>query len=265
VSRSLLFPFVIALILHVLLARVEFDFFKAPLRVGNAPKTITVDLIRPIEEKEPSKAGKAPVSVKKPEKDRVKTLVAKKTKPEPKPRTKPTIKKDNTRIQREQPMAMKEAPQEIEALAYQPSPIIPQEKEEKRTSESEYAFAPDTLDVPAGLQKGEDIPQAGEKNRSALAPLDEPIVFATPNYKENAPPSYPMLARRRHYEGTVLLDILVRRDGTVGSVRLAQSSGHESLDQSAIREVMKWTFYPGKKGDEPLEMWVTIPIRFQLR
>jgi TonB family protein len=264
-SRSLLFPFMIAIILHLLLARVQFDFFKAPLRARNAPKTMTVTLIKPIEEKKPSKAEKPPLKVKKLEKGRIQTSVTRKTKPEPKPRIKPTIKRHNTKIQRETRMAMKETSQEIEAPAYQPSPTIPPEKEGKRTPESEYAFMPDAVDIPTVLQKREDIPHAGEKHRSAPAPLDEPIVFATPNYKKNNPPSYPLLARRKHYEGTVLLDVLVRREGTVGSVRLAQSSGHETLDRSAIREVMKWTFYPGKKGDEPLEMWVTIPIRFQLR
>lgn len=264
-SRSLVFAFVIAVILHVFLTRVQFDFFKRPLRLRNASEAITMDLIQPREERKPPKEEKPPVIVKKLEKDRIKTSVAKKTQPVPKTRTKQTIKRDHTRVQREPPMDMKEAYQDMGAPAYQPSPIIPQEKEEKTVSESEYAFVPDAVDVPTVLQKRADIPHAREKNRSTPASLDEPIVFATPDYKKNSPPSYPLMARRRNYEGMVLLDVLVRRDGMVGSVRLAQSSGHETLDQSAIRGVMKWTFHPGKRGDEPLEMWVTIPIRFQLR
>ncbi len=264
-SRSLVFAFMIALILHVFLAGVQFDLFKGPLRVRNAPEAITVDLIKPIEEKKPSKAEKPPVIVKKPEKDRIKTSVAKKTKPGPKPRTKPTIKKDNTRIQREMPSATKEASQKIEAPVYLPSPEISREKEEKPNSERKHAFIPDMVDIPTALPNRDDVSHAEEEDRSPLSSLDEPVTFATPNYKKNSPPTYPLLARRRNYEGTVLLDVLVRREGTVDSIKLARSSGHEALDRAAIRAVSEWSFHPGKRGDEAVEMWVTIPIRFQLQ
>jgi protein TonB len=73
------------------------------------------------------------------------------------------------------------------------------------------------------------------------------------------------LARRRNYQGTVLLEVLVTREGKVGSVRLARSSGFEMLDRAAIKGVKRWVFHPGRKGDELVEMWVKIPIRFQLR
>lgn len=260
-SRSLVFAFVIALILHVFLAGVQFDLFKGPLRVRNAPEAITVDLIKPIEEKKASKAEKPPVIVKKLEKDRIKTSVAKKTKPGPKP----AIKTDNTRIQREMPPAAKEASQKIEEPVYLPSPEIIREKEEKPNSERKYAFIPDMVDIPTALPKRDDVSHAEQEDRSPLSSLDEPVSLATPNYKKNSPPTYPLLARRRNYEGTVLLDVLVRREGTVDSIKLARSSGHETLDRAAIRAVSEWSFHPGKRGDEAVEMWVTIPIRFQLQ
>jgi protein TonB len=259
VSRSLFFPFMIALILHVLLARVELDFFKGPLRARDVPKALTVDLIKPMEVKEPSEIAKPAVIVKNAEKGMVKPSITKKLTPKPIP----SIKRETTGVQR--PLSEREVPLKTEAPAYLPSPKIPREKEEKRASKTEYAFVPDMVDIPTALQKREDVSHAGEEEQSALSSLAETITFATPNYKENTPPAYPLTARRRNYEGTVLLDVLVRRDGTVGSVRLSQSSGHEALDQSAMRAVMKWTFHPGKRGDEPLEMWVTIPIRYQLR
>jgi protein TonB len=257
VSRSLLLPFMIALILHVLLARVELDLFKGPLRARDAPKALTVDLVKPMEVKEPSEVAKPAVIVKKAERGVIKPSATKK------PTPKPTIKRETTEMPR--PLPKREAPQKTEAPAYLPSPKIPQEKEEKDFSETEYAFVPDMIDIPTALQKREDVPHAGKEERSPLSSLAETITFATPHYKKNTPPAYPLMARRRNYEGTVLLDVLVKKDGTVGSVRLSQSSGHEALDQSALQGLMKWTFHPGKRGDEPLEMWVTIPIRFQLK
>jgi TonB family protein len=152
-----------------------------------------------------------------------------------------------------------------DAFVPPPSSKIPVEEQENNNSETRYAFVPDMVDIPTALPKRKDIPQTAEENRSARTSLDEPITVATPNYKENSPPTYPLLARRRNYEGTALLDVLVKRDGAVGSIRLARSSGHKSLDQSAMRGVRKWTFHPGKRGGEAVEMWVKVPIRFRLK
>jgi len=263
VSRSLALAFLIALILHVLLAGVELDLFKGPLRVRNVPGPLTVDLITPIEEKKPSKPDKPPVIVNKPEKQVIRDSITKK--PKSKPRAKPTIKTEHPEIQRKQPLPKKEPSRKTDAFAPPPPSKIPGEKEEKDNSETRHAFVPDMVDIPTALPKRKDIPQTGEEHRSARTSLDETISVATPNYRENSPPAYPLLARRRNYQGTVLLDVLVRRDGTVGSIRLARSSGHKSLDQSAMRGVRKWSFHPGKKGVEAVEIWVKVPIRFRLK
>ena len=262
-SRSLALAFLIALLLHVLLAGVELDIFKGPPRVRNALGPLTVDLVAPIEEKEPSKPYKPPVIVKKPEKEVIKESIIKK--PKSKPRAKPAPKTKDPEIQRKQPLAEKEPSRKAEAFAPPPPSKIPGDKEEKSNSETRYAFVPDMVDIPTALPKRKDIPQAGEEHPSPRTSFNEPDTVATPNYKENNPPAYPLLARRRNYEGTVLLDVLVRRDGTVGSIRLAESSGYKSLDQSAISEVRTWTFHPGKRGGEPVEMWVKVPIRFRLK
>jgi TonB family protein len=261
VSRSLVLAFVIAIILHALLAGVELNIFKGPLRVSNVPKALTLDLIKPSEAKKPSKAEKPPVLVRKPDKAVRETAITKKLKPKPKP----TMKTEKPKTHLKRLLPKKEPAEKTEALARLKSSEIPREKEEKGISERDYGFAPDVVDASTALPKEKDSPPAGEEDRSPLTPPDEHITFATPNYKRNSPPKYPLLARRKNYEGTVLLEVLVRTDGTVGSIKLARSSGHETLDQSAIRGVRKWTFHPGKRGDEELEMWVTIPIRFQLK
>jgi protein TonB len=263
VSRSFALAFLIALLLHVLLAGVGLDIFKGPLRVSNVLGPLTVDLVTPIEEEKPSKPDKPPVIVKKPEKQVIKDATTKK--PKSKPRAKPAIKTEHPEIQRKQPLATKEPSKKTEAFAPPPPSKIPGETEEKSNSETRYAFVPDMVDIPTALPKRKDIPQTGEEHRSARTSLDETISVATPNYRENSPPAYPLLARRRNYQGTVLLDVLVRQDGTVGSIKLARSSGHKSLDQSAMRGVREWTFHPGKKGGEAVEMWVKVPIRFRLK
>jgi protein TonB len=88
---------------------------------------------------------------------------------------------------------------------------------------------------------------------------------AVPAYRKNPPPSYPRTARRRGYEGTVLLEVLVGREGEVKDLRLFESSGHDVLDHAAMKAVMQWAFDPGMRGDEPVEMRVKVPVRFDLK
>jgi len=132
-------------------------------------------------------------------------------------------------------------------------------------SEENDRFVPDMVDVPIAPPKTDNTPEELVKKESPDLPPAPPITYALPNYKQNSPPKYPLLARRRNYQGTVLLEVLVTREGTVGSVRLARSSGFEMLDRAAMKGVRKWLFHPGKRGDEVVEMWVKVPIRFQLR
>jgi protein TonB len=88
--------------------------------------------------------------------------------------------------------------------------------------------------------------------------------LAYPDYKINPKPNYPMIARRKGYEGVVLLKVWVLENGKVGKIELQKSSSHEMLDKSAMKAVENWIFIPGKKGGEPIPSWVTVPIKFQL-
>ncbi len=50
---------------------------------------------------------------------------------------------------------------------------------------------------------------------------------------------YPGMARRRGWQGRVVLDFAVRPDGRISDVRVAQSSGHQVLDRSAVRTLRR--------------------------
>jgi protein TonB len=92
-----------------------------------------------------------------------------------------------------------------------------------------------------------------------------PIERAIPRYDVNPKPTYPGVARRRGYQGRVLLAVRVLPDGTVGGVKVARSSGYKVLDEAALRAVRKWRFVPGRRGDQPIEMAVQVPLTFRLR
>jgi protein TonB len=90
------------------------------------------------------------------------------------------------------------------------------------------------------------------------------LIMARPLYRKNPPPRYPRQARRKGYEGIVILEVLVDQKGTVNDLRVFQSSGYKILDQSALESVHKWVFEPGTRNGETVKMWVRVPIRFKL-
>jgi protein TonB len=61
------------------------------------------------------------------------------------------------------------------------------------------------------------------------------------------------------------VEILVRKDGTVGDVKLLQSSGDPDWDSLALRSIRKWLFDPARRDGTPVELWVRQPLLVQLR
>jgi TonB family protein len=59
------------------------------------------------------------------------------------------------------------------------------------------------------------------------------------------PPQYPFVARARHWTGAGLFACNVRPDGTVASVHVLRSTGHDELDEAAISALRRWKFRPG--------------------
>ena len=49
--------------------------------------------------------------------------------------------------------------------------------------------------------------------------------------------NYPDEARRKKIYGQLILNVVIRKDGTIDDLRLVESSGHEVLDQAAMRIV----------------------------
>ena len=99
-------------------------------------------------------------------------------------------------------------------------------------------------------------------------PPREPVAAVPPSfnaaYLRNTPPRYPLLARRNGVEGRVNLKVLVTRDGRAAQVQVQDSSGSPALDNAALEAVKNWQFVPARRGQEPLEAWVIVPIIFKL-
>jgi protein TonB len=90
-------------------------------------------------------------------------------------------------------------------------------------------------------------------------------IRATPlGYGENPPMPYPRTARRRGWEGEVLLRVDVSAAGTVTDIQLEKSSGYRILDNTARREVFNWRFSPASRNGKPRADTVLVPVHFKL-
>lgn len=79
------------------------------------------------------------------------------------------------------------------------------------------------------------------------------------------PPVYPLVAREQGWEGTVRLRVVVNPDGHAEDITVHQTSGHEVLDEAAVKAVRSWQFIPARDGNIPIQSIVEIPINFDLR
>ncbi len=76
--------------------------------------------------------------------------------------------------------------------------------------------------------------------------------------------SYTDDARRRGIEGEVLLEIVVRRDGSVGDVHVRRGL-ERGLDQRAIDAVRQWRFSPAMRRGAAVDVIVEVAVDFKLR
>ncbi len=113
-----------------------------------------------------------------------------------------------------------------------------------------------------------------EGQAKKIPEIEEILDFTTNNYPDNVNPPeliefqrpvYPKNLRERDVEGKVILKILIDKEGKVKEIHIFESSGYEAFDQIAVKSVRQWQFKPAKKGNQPRESWVLIPINFQIK
>ena len=99
------------------------------------------------------------------------------------------------------------------------------------------------------------------RDENAAVVLDQKAI---PAYRHNEQPHYPAMAKRRGYQGEVVLHVLVDSRGSVSEIEIKATSGHSILDRAALAAVKRWRFFPATVGGKPVAMWVDVPIDFRL-
>jgi protein TonB len=100
--------------------------------------------------------------------------------------------------------------------------------------------------------RANDLPKYGE-----YVYVDE-----FPHPLNQVAPQYPDRARELGVSGTVIVQALVGKDGRVEDTKIVNSI--PELDDAAQTAVRQWTFKPARVKDDPVAVWVAVPVKFTL-
>lgn len=126
------------------------------------------------------------------------------------------------------------------------------------SNETRLAMAADTAKItPGQLELNNNYyPDSND----VVAVEERPIPTIVPH------PVYPEVARKANIEGSVWVKVLIGRDGKVWAAEVAQASGKNvGFEASALEAAKKTTWRPAMLTGQPVSLWVTYEIRFQLK
>jgi TonB family protein len=83
----------------------------------------------------------------------------------------------------------------------------------------------------------------------------KPIFTPEPDFSEEA--------RRKKFQGNVILSIVVDKMGNVARIRMDKVLGH-GLDEHAMEAIKAWRFAPGTRNGEPVAVREPISVGFNL-
>jgi TonB family protein len=89
-------------------------------------------------------------------------------------------------------------------------------------------------------------------------PVTNPVPLQQPN------PGFTTLAREKKVEGSVLLAVVIGRDGAVRNVKVLRGLGY-GLDESAVDTITKrWLFKPSTLNGQPVTVQAMIEVFFHI-
>ena len=102
-----------------------------------------------------------------------------------------------------------------------------------------------------------------QKLSNIITPLKSSATYKIGSEK-NPHPIYPLIARKKGWEGKVVLQTDVDKKGNVKFIRILESSGFKVLDDISIETLKTWRFKPAKLGNKFVDDIVNIPVKFVL-
>jgi len=173
--------------------------------------------------------------------------------------TQPTPKTSEQPVAK--PIPVPPRPQPVAAPALSPQP---QPSPSKVSAPTEVAQAAPVAPVSAPTTPTPPAPPAPAPAPVVTAPSKTEV--STASYSaSNQKPTYPNMSKRLGEQGTVVLRVLVKADGSAGEVEVKSSSSYPRLDQAAVEAVKTWRFNSAKIDGKAIDEWYQVPIPFKLQ
>ncbi len=151
-----------------------------------------------------------------------------------------------------------------------PEPVDDAEVSAEMTIATQTEMSQSIAPVIQDIEEENIVIQAPEEENiqiddDALPPPDAFVPFEVgPKPTTPISPEYPELARKAGIEGTVIVRILIDKNGRVRDAIVARSVG-AGLDEAAVEAIKRTVYTPAIQNNRPVAVWVAQPVFFRLR
>ncbi len=134
----------------------------------------------------------------------------------------------------------------------EPEPIIEPEPE------PEPEPIPEDVDIVLG---NPEPPPVSGPLMPGIGGVTEPELIPETKVK----PEYPELARKARIQGKVILQAVIRKDGTVGDIKvLKEPAADLGFAEAAIAAVKQWRYRPAMQNGRPVDVYFTVVVNFTI-
>ena len=142
-----------------------------------------------------------------------------------------------------------------------PIPETTQEPPMSATVKTSFQSEGKVVQTGQSIDSSDPIPLTDGENGSSLRGFKD----ALPRYDVNPYPRYPRVAKLRGWEGMVVFEAQILKNGRVGHLQVVTSSGYKSLDDAARKAINRWKFSPATSFGMSIDSQVEIPVTFSLK
>jgi protein TonB len=191
-------------------------------------------------------------------------------KPEPSPPEPPKPKPPKPEPPKPEPAKAQPRPEPPRPEQPKPEPAKPEPRPEPRPEPAKAEPAPTPAAAPAPAPVSPPVPAP------APAPAPAPTAPSAPKASTrtevsisasyaaaNRKPEYPKMSLRLGEQGTVVLTVMVKSDGSASDVEVKSSSGFARLDRAAAEAVKTWRFNPATVDGKAIDKSYEVPITFK--
>jgi protein TonB len=119
-----------------------------------------------------------------------------------------------------------------------------------------------TFDVPLLIDDVTEPPRPPGPFRIFESGVTSPSIIA----ESKVEPDYPEIARRSRVESRVILEAVIRSDGTVAEVTVLQCTRPGlGFEEEAIEAIRQWRYEPGRQNGVPVDVYFTVVVEFVLQ